>query len=409
MRGEKMGSLKITTFILMILVLYLNNVNMAVNPAKSVHHATNSSIIRDYWPTEQWQNSTPEEQGMNSVLLENMIDYIDEESFNIDSIIVIRHGYIVLEEYPTSLYNENRSHYWYSVTKSFTSSLIGIALDNGYIDNVSQTVLSFFPERDISNWDERKERITLENLLTMRSGLFWDESSAPFTSPENGIFHLMNRDGVQYVLELNMTSEPGEEWHYNTGASHLLSAIVQQTTGLTALDFAREYLFEPLGISNVFWSSDASGVTRGGFDLYIRPRAAAKFGYLFLNNGTWDGTQIISHDWINASTSTFTKLDTDTGYGYQWWTSLGYYYAAGLYGQYIFVTPDKDLVVVFSSNIRQGEYPHERLLRDYILSAILDDTSSVLGLDISAISLLAAIFVPIAFVALYCIYKTRKR
>ena len=396
---------------LFILILLFSNQSVNAIDSKLFQSTSQSSISRDYWPTAHWQNSTPEEQGMDSTLLHEMIDYIDEENIYIDSVIVIRHGYIVLEEYPNFLYDENRSHYWYSVTKSFTSSLIGIALDKGYIDNVSQTVLSFFPERNITNWDERKDRITLEHLLTMRSGIFWDETSAPFTSPDNGIYHLMNRDGTQYVLELNMTSEPGEEWHYNTGASHLLSAIVQQTTSLTARDFANEHLFGPLGITDVFWPSDAAGVTRGGFDLYIRPRDAAKFGYLFLNNGTWAGNQIISQDWVNASTRTFTRLEADTGYGYQWWTnpSLNYYYAAGLYGQYIFVMPDEDLLVVFSSNVRQGEYPHQNLLENYILASILDNTSTPTGFDSFVNILLVSIAVPVVVFIFYWFYKTRKQ
>jgi CubicO group peptidase (beta-lactamase class C family) len=396
---------------LIILILLVSNVNVAANSINSAHSITPSSVSREYWPTQRWQNTTPEEQGMDSSKLQEMVNYIDEENIHIDSVIVIRHGYIVLEEYPNVLYNENRSHYWYSVTKSFTSSLIGIALDKGYIDNVSQKVLSFFPERTIENWDDRKDRITLEHLLAMRSGIFWDEWSAPFTSPENGIYHLMNRDGVQYVLELNITSEPGTEWFYNTGASHLLSAIVQQTSGLTALDFGREYLFSPLGIENVFWPSDASGVTRGGFDLYIRPRDAAKFGYLFLNNGTWDGTQILSHDWVNASSCTISRLDVDAGYGYQWWTNpeWDYYFAAGLNGQYIFVVPGADLVVVFSSTILQDDYPHEHLLQDYILASITNMSGTESELNPFIIPILVACIMPVVVIVLYLVHKTRIR
>lgn len=412
-----MESSRVSAIMVVMLILLIGNVNVGATSIKPVYDLSPSNVSRDYWPTERWQNTTPEEQGINSALLQDMVDYIDEESYSIDSVIVIRNGYIVLEEYPNPLYNENRSHFWYSVTKSVTSSLVGIALDKGYIDNVSQKVLSFFPERTITNWDERKERITLEHLLTMRSGLFWDEWSAPFTSPENGIYHLVNSDGVQYVLELNMTSEPGEEFLYNTGASHLLSAIVQQTTGLTARNFAVEHLFSPLGITDVFWPSDREGVTRGGFDLYIRPRDAAKFGYLFLNNGTWNGTQIISHDWVNASSSTFTSLETDQGYGYQWWTNpaLDYYYAAGLYGQYIYVLPEHDLLVVFSSDIRQGGYPHQQLLEEYILPSILDitttspnNTSTSDGLEPFAGTFLVVVVAPVVVIILFWVYKVRK-
>jgi CubicO group peptidase (beta-lactamase class C family) len=402
---------KIIVFILLISIISFTNISITSNLTKSAYSAAPSNTVRDYWPTERWRNTTPEDQGMNSATLQNMLNNIEEENYQIDSVIVIRNGYIVLEEYPTSNYNENSSHLWYSVTKSFTSSLIGIALDKGFINNVSQKVLSFFPERTITNWDERKARITLEHLLTMRSGIFWDEWSAPFGSPENGIYHLIYRDGTQYVLELNMTSEPGEEWHYNTGASHLLSAIVQQPTGLTARNFAIEHLFSPLGITDVYWPDDAAGVTRGGFDLGISPREAAKFGFLFLNNGTWDGTQIISHEWVNISTATFTRLEPDTGYGYQWWTNpaLDYYYAAGLYGQYIFVVPDEDLLVVFSSNIREGAYPHQQLLEEYILASILNNTSSTEGFESFVVILIVTVSVPVVFIILYWVYKIRIR
>ena len=403
-----MKSSKSSAFTLIFLILCVSFAKVSAITNRAIYDMTSSNISRDYWPTERWQNTTPEEQGMDSTTLQDMMNYIGSSHYQIDSVIVIRNSYIVLEEYPSAAYYESSPHLWYSVTKSFTSSLIGIAIDKGFIDNVSQKVLSFFPDRNITNWDDRKERITLEHLLTMRSGIFWDEWSSPFTSPENGIYHLIFRDGTQYVLELNMTSEPGEEFHYNTGASHLLSAIIQQTTGLTALDFAREHLFDPLGISDVSWTSDAAGVTRGGFDLYIRPRDAAKFGYLFLNNGTWGGTQIVSHDWVNSSMSTFTSLDAETGYGYQWWTnpSWNYYYAAGLYGQYIFVVPEEDLLVIFTSTVRQGEYPHQRLLQEYILESIQESTS--LGIDPVLITSLVLIGAPVVVIILYWPYKIRK-
>ncbi|MHA2322048.1 MAG: serine hydrolase domain-containing protein [Candidatus Thorarchaeota archaeon] len=290
------------------------------------------------------------------------------------------------------------------MTKSFVSCLFGIAIDEGYIDNVSQRVLSFFPNRSISNWDERKERITLEHLLTMHSGLFWDEGS--------NSYDLIPSDGTQYVLELDMVSEPGEIFHYSSGVAHLLSSIIQQTTGLTALEFAQDHLFGSLGITDVFWSSDAIGVTIGGFNLSIRSQDAAKFGYLYLNNGTWDGEQIISHDWVKKSTSTFIQFNAEIGYGYQWWTNPAqeYYYALGLYGQYIFVVPKQDLVVVFSSSIQEYfGYPNESLLKFWILAAIQDDTSSVPRFDPFYTTILVTYVVLIVFAASYWVYKTRKR
>ena len=200
-----------------------------------------SSTVRDYWPTDGWMNSTPEEQGMSSTRLQQMIDHIADEDLDVHSVIVVRHGYVVLEEYPDPYQGVSRTqsfngtHYLYSVTKSFSSSLIGIAIDKGLIDNTSQTMLSFFPDHTVAHLDEDKERITLRDLLTMRSGLPWDETSAPFNSPENDVYQLNynTSGGVQYVLDLPMEYGPNDIFHYNTGASHLLSGIVQETSGMS--------------------------------------------------------------------------------------------------------------------------------------------------------------------------------
>lgn len=367
-------------FVMLLLFSSFTNTSHALESSKpsGFHSAT-----RDYWPTEGWRNSTPEEQGIDSVLLHAMTDHIADEDLDVHSVIVIRHGYVVFEEYPdpwqgvSRTQSINGTHYLYSVTKSFTSCLIGLAIDNGYIDNTSQTLLSFFPDYTVANVDERKEHITLRNLLTMRSGLPWDETSAPFTSPENDVYQVNYNlsGGVQYVLDRPMEYEPDEMFHYNTGASHLLSGIVQETTGMSTLDFAAANLFAPLGIDTFYWNRDTQDVYFGGYDLQLRPLDMAKFGYLFLNNGTWDGEQILSSNWVNESTSTVSTLSDTRGYAYQWWTmpDLGVYFAAGLYGQYIIVSPEHDLVVVFTSGYGINDNDENLLLfRNYILDAVID-------------------------------------
>lgn len=364
---------------------------------------------RDYWPTNGWLNTTPEEQGMDSSLLNEMIDYIEEEDIAINSVVVVKNGYIVLEKYFRSYQNENSTYALYSVTKSFTSALVGIAVDQGYIDNVSQLVLPFFPEYEIANVDERRERITIEDLLTMRSGLFWDESSAPFTSPANGIYHLMVRDGVNYTLNLDMVSEPGTEFLYNTGASHLLAAIVWKATGMSTLAFAEENLFGPLGIDHVSWYRDAAGWYRGGFDLILSTRSMAKFGYLYLNNGTWDGEQILSEEWVQDSIESYTLLNQYHGYGYQWHTDpeVGLYYAAGLYGQFIFVIPEHDIVVAFTSNLGINDpAPHENLVLNYVVAA--DGGIGDPQLDILPI-LTVVLVAPVAIAAVYYVFVLKRR
>lgn len=410
---NRVGWLRYGTVVLVIL-LVCTPFTILSNATDSMSHGLFDSSVRDYWPTGGWMNSTPEEQGMSSTRLQEMIDYIAEEDLDVHSVIVIRHGYIVLEEYPDPWQGVRRTqafngtHYLYSATKSFSSSLIGIAIDKGYIDNTSQTLLSFFPNHTIANLDEQKERITLRDLLTMRSGLPWDETSAPFNSPENDIYQLEynSSGGVQYVLNMPMEFEPDEVFHYNTGASHLLSGIVQETTEMTTLDFAAEHLFSPLGISPYYWNDDIMGVYYGGYDLQLRPLDMAKFGYLFLNNGTWDGEQVISSSWVNESTSAVTTFNAERGYAYQWWTlpDVGAYFAAGLYGQYIIVSPEEDLVVVFTSGYGSNDIDYNLpMFRNYILDAVTEESPA------QQFDLLVPGIVIAAVVSLGLILKFRSR
>ncbi|MFW9993352.1 MAG: serine hydrolase domain-containing protein [Candidatus Odinarchaeota archaeon] len=330
------------------------------------------------FPTVTWSISTPEEQGMDSKKLNQMIELIDEQDIDIDSVLVIRNGYIVFEEYPGIL-DQDDKHSLHSVTKSFTSALVGIAIDKGFIDSVDQKVVDFFPERTIKNLDSWKQKLTLENLLTMTTGLTWDEWTYPYSDSRNDLIKMLNSyDPVQHFLDLPMIYEPGTEWVYSTGASHLLSAIIQQMTGYNTFDFAREFLLEPLGITDVQWDKDRRGVYYGGHSLSLKPRDMAKFGYLYLNNGTWDGEQIVSPEWVVESSETRENPYNDefTGYGYQWWTNphLGVYFAAGRFAQKIYIAPALDLVAIFTASIPDGSPdPEYKLLSEYILPAVEDD------------------------------------
>ena len=397
-----------------ILLLLLSSVTSPSIASGPSSYDAFTSTTRDYWPTEGWMNSTPEEQGMDSAKLQEMIDHIADEDLDVHSVIVIRHGYVVLEEYPDPYQGVSRTqafngtHFLYSATKSFSSCLIGIAIDKGYIDNTSQTMLSFFPNYTIANLDERKERVTLRNLLTMRSGLPWEQQSTPFNSPDNDVFQLNfnSSGGVQYVLDMPMEYEPDEVFHYNSGASHLLSGIVEETTGLSTLDFAAEHLFSPLGIDPYYWYRDRRGVYFGGYDLQLEPLDMAKFGYLFLNNGTWDGEQIVSSEWVNESTTLVSTYYGERGYAYQWWTmpDLGVFYAAGMYGQYIFVSPEDDLVVVFTSGYGFSDVDENpSLFRNYILGAITDTQSAI------PFELVLPVLIIAVVVSLVVIVKVRSR
>jgi CubicO group peptidase (beta-lactamase class C family) len=304
---------------------------------------TPSPIEPDYWPTEGWRASTPEEQGLDSERLAEMMDYLQgQNSFTIHSLLIIRNGYVVTDAYFYP-FAPNSLHDLASATKSFTSSLIGIAIDKGYIESVEQPVLGFFPERTVANLDAAhldgaKEAMTLENLLTMRSGFKCINQPTEVTLSEMWA----SPDWSQFVLDLPMTAEPGARYVYCSPNVHLLSAIIQETTGMSALAFAQEHLFGPLGVSDVIWPADPQGNNWGWGDLKLAPHDMAKLGYLFLNEGRWDGQQVLSAAWVKAATS-------GSSYGYLWWLKpSGFYFATGRGGQEIWVLPDRDMVVVMT-------------------------------------------------------------
>jgi CubicO group peptidase (beta-lactamase class C family) len=187
----------------------------------------------------------------------------------------------------------------------------------------------------------------------MTDGLDWVRRDIRLTSSGDTTPEMMQAsDWVQFVLDRPMAEEPGTRWNYNSGASHLLSAIIQETTGMTALEFAQEHLFGPLGISEVVWSGGNQGRNYGASRLQMTPHDMAKFGYLYLNEGLWDGKQIVPTTWVNASTTNHSPTP-QIYYGYQWWVMpwAGYYSAIGARGQYITVLPELDMVVVFTSDL----------------------------------------------------------
>ncbi len=327
--------------------------------------------IPDYWPTTGWRTSTPEMQGVNSTMLQEMEDYIETLGLDFHSVLIIRNSYIVYEYYPNSLYDVNRKHILHSVTKSFTSSLIGIAIEEGYIGSITDTVLSYFPDRTIQNMSAYKQAMTIEHLLTMTAGYQWDEWTYPFTDPRNDLVRMiLSGECTQFMLDLPVVNEPGTVWLYNTGVSYLLGALIYETSGLTPLEFANQYLFEPLGIDDVYWTQGPEGLEMGGSELHLTPRDLAKFGFLFLQNGIWEGQQVVPEAWVSESTEITVYLGASLSYGYQWWVNslLQSYEAHGLYAQRLVAIPEYDLIVVFTAEI-EGEPPYTNLILEYIIPA----------------------------------------
>jgi CubicO group peptidase (beta-lactamase class C family) len=299
------------------------------------------------WPIPDWTAATPESQGMSSGDLADLVDSILKQGDPIHQLLVIRNGRIVLEAaFPP--FRKNAPHSVYSCTKSVTSTLIGIAMGQGKIGGVDRRVLSFFPERQIAHRDARKEAMTLEHLLTMTTGLDWSEWGIPYGNPDNISWKwLRSPDAVQFVLDAPMSVDPGSRFNYNSGASHLLAAILRKETGQSPLAFAREQLFQPLGISDVLWQVDAQGLEFGGTGLVLRPRDLARIGYLFLQGGSWQGRRIVPAEWVRNAVASHVSVSESQGYGYQWWVeSKGGYAAQGFGGQTLWVVPELQLIVV---------------------------------------------------------------
>jgi len=320
------------------------------------------------FPTQGWQTSTPEEQGMHSEKLSDMLEKSIREKYRIDSITIIRNGHMVLDTY-FYLFKKNSKHIIHSCTKSITSAAFGIAVDQGYIKNIAQPVVEIFPEKHIANLNDDKKAITLKNLLTMTSGLYTQDS---YIYNWRGLNQMtQSEDWVQYVLDQPMTEKPGTQFEYSNCVTFMLSAIIQQTTKQNTFNFMKKHLFRPLGITDVRWASSAEGINVGYGMMWLTPHDMAKIGWLYLNKGQWGDKQIISEKWVKDSTQKHFSATLFDGYGYQWWISPDKFYAAvGYGGQFIFVIPQKNMVVVFTSTLERDEFfKPENLLNEFIIPA----------------------------------------
>ncbi|RPI34026.1 MAG: class C beta-lactamase-related serine hydrolase [Chloroflexota bacterium] len=329
-----------------------------------------------YWPTNGWQRTTPEQLGMDSEKLVEMFAAIQEQGLNLHSLLIVRNGYRVLEVHYHP-YGPGDVHAVASNTKTVVSTLVGIAIDQGKIESVDQKMLVFFPEREVEQLDPRKEAVSLRNLLSMTPGLDCED----LTPAAQGMYNAS--DWVQYLLDLPMNADPGKQWVYCSGSAHLLSAIVQAATGVDARTYANHYLFQPLGIPEVTqagWAPDAVGVTNGIAGLFLTPRDLAKLGFLYLHQGQWDGTQVVSRDWMAAATreqayigpdSYVGGLDRRFGYMFSIFPEQNMYGYLGMAGQELFVVPEQNLVVVFTGALEVGtEASLLALVNEYIVPAV---------------------------------------
>ncbi len=351
-----------------------------------------------------WQTASLSDVGIDEASLVALLDAArSRDDHLIHSILLIKDGYLVLEEYfggrdldlfdeslrpggrmsfIERMFSRDELHFAASVTKSVTSVLFGIALDQGHVPGTDATMLSFFP--DYANLgSSAKERITIHHMLSMTSGLPFDEQSHPIPDPRNdAVALLFSEDPVAFMLGRDVAHPPGTTYEYNSGTTVLLGEIIRRATGQSVHSFAARHLFEPLQITSYEWAEmrAAPEVAFASGGLYMRPRDMAKIGQLMLQEGVWDGRRVVSADWVRRSVTPAVSIP-GTGvareYGYLWrMEEIGgvrAFLAAGWGGQYVVVLPELHLVYVQTGGRYQGErvpVDYRGIVADYILSAI---------------------------------------
>lgn len=312
-------------------------------------------------PAWQRQKDSPQNQGVDPAVLNDVHETFD--SFPLLSSVIVRNGYIV-DEYYKDGYDENSVFVLNSASKSVTSALIGIAVDMGLIESVDVPISTYFPQvlENGGYWAE----ITIRHLLTHTSGIDMSDTADWYDWRSSA-------NWVQYILDRPVTSRPGTVFNYSTGNTHLLSAILQQASGMTLEEFGKRYLFDPMEMNSASVSADAQGISDGGNGVSMNIYDMAKFGMLYLNGGEWQGSQLVSRDWVTQSTTVQFERDSGSAdYGYQWWVrtfgdhDYPAYFAQGHAGQYIFVVPDLQLVIAMTSNYEGATSIYWRMVNQIV-------------------------------------------
>ena len=394
MKQKKYTSLSILEFLMLFLTIF-SNINLT------------QIVAVEYIPTEGWRTSTPEEQGMNAVKLDEMHEYAQGliQRLSIDSVTVIRHGWIVADRY-YDYYSYGDLHNLNCVTRTVTNLLIGIANKSGFISNLDEPIVNIFSNRTFTNMDGQKEKITIRHLLGMQSGLTWREWP-PVTewpdaddyvfhsntsnrldngswkiSPNSNFYQLFNStDWVQHILDKPMKADPGTNMYYSFADSHLLQAIIHHKSDMTSRAFAENYLFSPLDITDYHWWDDPQGILWGGGGLWLHPHDVAKIGYLYLKNGTWGDEVIVHGEWVQESLEPKSEDNFGTTRGWAWHLEEEYYLYMGGGGQTLLVQPEEELIVVITSSSyldgSDGFQSELYILNEYIFPAL----SNPVGLE----------------------------
>lgn len=305
-----------------------------------------------------WTFATPAQAGLNERLLRTAGDAFAKERYSW-SMLVVRHDAIVYERYfhGASKSSSNNIH---SASKSIISALMGIAIDKGLIRGVDQPVYEFLPSAP--------HDLEIRHLLTMSSGIQWTEDNTEYQIEKK-------KNWVDAILNLPFPTTPGTKFLYSTALTHLMSAILTKATGMSTAEFAKKNLFDKIGIAPEHWGKDPQGINSGGYNFYVTPREMAKFGRLYMHGGNWKGTQVVSQSWVNQALSKQINARPGFDYGFNWWeqTYNGYAvkYAWGYGGQFIYLVPALDMVVVMTTNTttQDPDFEGASLMKLFILPA----------------------------------------
>jgi CubicO group peptidase (beta-lactamase class C family) len=324
-----------------------------------------------------WIPSTPANEGMSAAQLQGALELIRDKTFTkVDSMVVARHGRLVAEGYFNGFGRESL-HDLRSTGKSFTSALAGIAVEQGLFQ-VDDPISQHIPQFDRhDNMSARKQAIQVYHLLNMNSGLECNDWISSSRGNEERMYD--TRDWVGFILDLPMAFDPGQATQYCTGGVVVLGYIISRESGMALDAYADAYLFGPLAIHDSDWRRSPDGAANGGGGLWLRPRDAAKLGQLYLDGGTWNGTRVGPAEWVSLPQQRLYSLGTDR-YGYLWWKrsfsrpsgNVDSFFTSGNGGNYVFVIPSLDLVVVFTGsnyNSSLGDQPF-RILADRVLPAV---------------------------------------
>jgi CubicO group peptidase (beta-lactamase class C family) len=340
--------LKIKLFIIIIFSIILTSC-LKENPLKLPFETYVPQEIND-----GWELSTPAQEGINEAELEKIYRYYHESKdlWQVRSLLVFRNNKLVAESYTKNPKEITQTVPMWSCTKQVTGLLTGIAIEQGIIEDINDNIQKYLPE-EIARYPD-KAAITIQNLLQMESGIAFENSG--FNGESNQLLREVHSNSLEFILGLPVFHLPGEYFHYNDADPQIISAILQRRTGKTMRNWAKEVLFSKINFQNYTWVTYKDGITMGAFGISSTPREMAKFGHLVLNKGYWNGEQVLNSKWIEEMISAKVPVEK-TGswgksFGYQWWVDEGreLFFMAGKGGQYVFIKPSKNLVIVTTAD-----------------------------------------------------------